>query len=65
MKNFKGTTMAILIAAILTISMGASMDLVPTSNAHTPAATVPTYAYLSVMPNPVGVGANRIHWLLA
>ncbi len=56
MKNFKGTTMAILIAAILTISMGASMDLVPTSNAHTPAATVPTYAYLSVMPNPVGVG---------
>jgi hypothetical protein len=48
--------MAIMIAALLTISMATSMMLIPNSNAHTPPLTIPTWAYLSVMPNPVGVG---------
>ena len=56
MKILKNKTLAILIATILTISMAASMTLLPNANAHTPPLTIPTWAYLSVMPNPVGVG---------
>jgi hypothetical protein len=48
--------MAILIAAILTLSMTASIILQPTVNAHTPPWTVVSYAYMIVAPNPVGVG---------
>jgi len=56
MQNLKKTTLAILIAAILTTSMIASTLLVTTTSAHTPPLTIPTWAYLSVMPNPVGIG---------
>ena len=38
------------------LSMSASMMLVPTASAHTPAWQIPTYAYINVAPNPVGVG---------
>ena len=44
---------AIALVAILTISVFA---ILPFANAHTPPMTVPTYAYLSVAPNPAGVG---------
>jgi outer membrane protein assembly factor BamB len=44
------------IAVFLMISFSASMILIPTSNAHTPAWQVPTYMYVSVSPNPIGVG---------
>jgi hypothetical protein len=47
--------MATFIALILTISM-ASIVLLPNTNAHTPAWTTVSYAYLSVAPDPVGVG---------
>jgi hypothetical protein len=56
MKILKNKTMAILIAALLTVSMGASMTLMPTTNAHTPAWQIPTYAFINVAPNPIGVG---------
>jgi hypothetical protein len=56
MQKLKNKTLAIMIAVLLTASMGASMILVPTANAHTPAWTIPTYAYLAVNPNPVGIG---------
>ena len=56
MQNLKSKSMAILIVAILTISMGASMTLVPSANAHSPAWQVPTYTFISVSPNPIGVG---------
>ncbi|HLN89262.1 MAG TPA: hypothetical protein VK253_04285, partial [Candidatus Binatia bacterium] len=46
-------TMAIMIVLILTVSMGATMVTV---NAHTPSWTIIDYAYISVAPNPVGVG---------
>jgi len=36
--------------------MGASMMLVPSASAHTPAWNTATYAYISATPNPVGVG---------
>jgi hypothetical protein len=49
-------TKATAIALSLTLSLAASMMLLPTANAHTPAWQIPTYAYISVAPNPVGVG---------
>jgi outer membrane protein assembly factor BamB len=52
----KSKTMAILIAALLTISMGTSIILLPPTNAHTPPWQVPTYSFISVSPNPIGVG---------
>jgi hypothetical protein len=55
MQMLKNKTMAILIASILTIST-VSIVLLPTTNAHTPAWTTVSYAYLSVAPDPVGVG---------
>ncbi len=38
------------------ISMGASTILIPSSNAHNPPFQIPTYAFISAQPNPVGVG---------
>ena len=57
--------MAILIAALLTISIGSSTTLFPNVNAHTPAWQIPTYAYIVGAPNPIGVGqeAHVYMWL--
>ena len=55
MKNSKNKTLAILIAAILTISIGASLIMMPNVSAHSPSWTIVDYAYLAVAPNPVGV----------
>ena len=56
MQNFKGKTMAILFAVILTFSMTASLILMPTTSAHTPPLTIPTFSFISLSPNPIGVG---------
>ncbi len=56
MQKLQNKTLAILIAALLTISMAASIILIPETNAHTPPWTIPTYAYINIAPNPVGVG---------
>jgi len=56
MRFAKDKTAAIAIALFLTLSMGASMMLLPTASAHTPAWNIPTYAYINAAPNPVGVG---------
>ncbi len=45
-----------LFAIALMLSIAVSMFALPCSNAHTPPMTFPTYAYLNVSPNPVGVG---------
>ncbi len=57
--------MAILIALLLTISMGASMILVPATSAHSPPWDIPTYAYVVAAPDPIGVGqeAHVYMWL--
>ena len=47
---------AISIAILLMISMGASTLLLPSANAHTPAWNIVTYSFISVSPNPIGVG---------
>ena len=56
MQKQKNGTLAILIALILTISIGTSMTLLPNANAHTPAWTIPTISYINVAPNPAGLG---------
>ena len=58
MKIAKSKTTAITIAIFLILSMAASMMLVPTTSAHTPTWSIPTFAYIQVAPNPVGVGQS-------
>ncbi len=48
--------MAILIAAILIFSIGASTILIPTATSHSPPWSIISYAYLTVAPSPVGLG---------
>jgi hypothetical protein len=64
MQTSKKTT-AIAIAIFLIVSMGASTILLPTANAHTPSWSIPTFAFINVSPNPVGVGqqVSVIMWL--
>ena len=64
MQKLKNKTMAILIATLLTISMGTSTLMLPNANAHTPAYNIPTYAYCNVAPNPCGLGLNSNSWIL-
>src|SRR5512133_3836299 len=47
--------------------MSASMILVPNTNAHTPPWQIPTYAYITAAPSPIGVGqtAHVYMWLSA
>jgi PQQ-like domain len=44
------------IAIFLTLSIGASMILMPVANAHTPAWQIPTFAFIMAVPDPIGVG---------
>jgi hypothetical protein len=63
MKTLKNKTIAIAIAIFLMLSMGASMILVPSVNAHTPAWQIPTFAYIQAVPNPIGVGQQAIIYM--
>ncbi len=56
MKNLKSKAMAILIALVLTVSIGASMSIIPNASAHSPGWTIISYAYINAAPNPIGVG---------
>jgi hypothetical protein len=58
MKSRNRKTTATLIAIILIVSTGASSILIPTATAHTPAWQIPTYAYITVQPSPIGVGQS-------
>ena len=64
MQTSKKTT-AIAIAIFLIVSMGASTILLPAANAHTPSWNIPTFAFINVAPNPVGVGQTlRVNFWL-
>jgi hypothetical protein len=65
MQITKNKTAAILIAIFLTVSMGASMMLIPSASAHTPPWSIPTYAYIAMAPSTIGVGqtAHVYMWL--
>ncbi len=54
MKPSSTKNMKTLIALILTISMSASIVLLPTVSAHTPPWTIISYAYVVAAPNPIG-----------
>ena len=59
----KTTTIALIL--FLTLSMAASTTLMPKVSAHNPGYQIPTFAYISVHPDPVGVGqtVNVFMWL--
>jgi outer membrane protein assembly factor BamB len=46
----------IAIATFLMLTIAVTLVALPAANAHTPPWTISTYAFLSVEPNPVGVG---------
>ena len=47
---------AVIICIFFLLSIGASIAMVPTTSAHTPRWQFPTVAYISLMPNTIGVG---------
>jgi len=55
LKTLKNKIAAITIAIFFMLSMTASIILVPNANAHSPPWNIPTYAFCSVSPNPIGV----------
>ena len=63
--NIQNNKKVDVIAVLLMLSMAASMMLVPTVSAHTPAWQIPTFAQINVAPNPVGVGQETVvvFWL--
>ena len=63
MKTLKNKTAAIAIAIFLTLSMSASMMLIPTASAHTPAWQIPTYAYIFAAPSTIGVGQTVVVYM--
>jgi hypothetical protein len=63
MQNTKNKFVAITIAALLILSMSASMILIPSASAHTPPWTIPTFAKIYVAPDPIGVGQKATVYL--
>ena len=54
--KIRGTTTLSSIALTLILTVSAIMTNMPVVNAHTPALTINTYAYVAATPNPVGLG---------
>ena len=65
MKISKNKTATIAIAILLIFSIGASMILLPTANAHSPPWQISTHAYITASPNPIGVDQTAlvVFWL--
>lgn len=59
MKKLNSKILATAVSVLFIISMVASMTLLPNVNAHTPAWDIKDQAYISVAPNPVGVGQTE------
>ncbi len=59
----KGKATAIILILMLTLT--SSLMILPSTTAHLPEWTIPTYAYIVVSPNPVGVGQTMfvVMWL--
>jgi hypothetical protein len=61
MKNFgkkpcsRNKTTAAAIASLLILSMTSALVLLPSSHAYSPPWVIPTSAYVTVTPNPIGV----------
>ena len=66
MQFFQHRNVVIVFSVCLMLSMAAaSTMLIPTTSAHTPPWQIPTYAYINVAPDPVGVGqkVSVLIWL--
>ncbi len=52
-------------ALILMMTIAVTLVALPATNAHTPPWSIPTYAYIAVSPDPIGVGQSAfvIIWL--
>ena len=52
-------------ALFLTFAIAFSLVALPVANAHDPPQDIPTFAYINVAPNPVGVGqqVTVVFWL--
>ncbi len=63
MKNIKTKRSITLIALFLMLLIAAPLFAI--ANAHTPPWTIPTWTYVNVTPNPIGVGqtANVVFWV--
>jgi len=63
--NFAKNKTAIAIALFLILTIAVSIVALPAANAHYPPNNVPTYAYVSAAPNPVGVGQTTtvVFWI--
>src|SRR5665647_217055 len=55
-QQFSKDKTAIAIVLLLIVSMGTSIMLIPTTAAHAPPISIPSYVYINAFPTPVGVG---------
>ncbi|MDR0373040.1 MAG: PQQ-binding-like beta-propeller repeat protein [Nitrososphaerota archaeon] len=64
MQTSKNKILTTLIAISLIITIGTPIVLLQSTTAHSPPWNIPTYAFLAVEPNPVGVGqyVNVVMW---
>ena len=60
MQKIRNQSMAIFIVAILLLSAATLLVTLPTATAHDPGWKVPTWCFITVSPNPVGVGQNAL-----
>jgi hypothetical protein len=60
MRHAKNKTTASFIALLLILTISVSFVAMPVGNAHTPPWVVPTWAYITASPNPVGVGQTAL-----
>ncbi|MGA2680425.1 MAG: PQQ-binding-like beta-propeller repeat protein [Candidatus Bathyarchaeia archaeon] len=56
MQKINKKTIAAIFAIFLAFLMASSIAFIPNANAHTPPYQIPTYAYISAEPTPIGVG---------
>jgi hypothetical protein len=56
MQIVKNKTTVLVITLLFAVSMATALAPFPTVTAHTPVWQIPTYAFVVVAPNPVGVG---------
>ncbi len=61
----KNKSMSTLVALILISAIAIPLATLPAASAHTPPWQIPTYAFINVSPNPVGVGQKTmiVVWL--
>ncbi|MGO8805527.1 MAG: PQQ-binding-like beta-propeller repeat protein [Candidatus Bathyarchaeia archaeon] len=59
MKNLKNKIATIVISIFFILSMTTSLTLIPSASAHNPAWHVTDQAFISLAPNPVGVGQTE------